>query len=79
LIDLTKKNSTLVWSEKCQKAFDELKKTLLGPEIMAFPHDQGDFIVDTDACDYGIGAVLSQIQEGEEKVLAYASRTLNKS
>lgn len=38
---------------------------------------EGNFVLDTDACDNGIGAVLSQIQNGEEKVIAYASKTLN--
>ena len=32
------------------------------------------FILDTDASNHGIGAVLSQVQDGEEKVISYASR-----
>ena len=79
IIDLTKKDSPLVWTAPCQKAFDELKSALLGPNIMAYPLDQGDYIVDTDASDFAIGAVLSQIQDGQEKVIAYASRTLNRA
>jgi len=35
-------------------------------------------ILDTDACDKSIGAVLSQVQNGEEKVIAYAGRILTK-
>ena len=37
------------------------------------------FVLDTDASDYGIGVVLSQEQEGMEKVIAYSSRALTKS
>jgi hypothetical protein len=39
--------------------------------------DDGEFVL--DMCDYGIGAVLSQVQEGDEKVVAYASRTLTRT
>ena len=42
------------------------------------PTDTDDFILDTDACDHTIGAVLSQVQDGMERVIAYASRTLDK-
>jgi hypothetical protein len=51
----------------------------MSPEIMAYPEDHGDFILDTDACDSSIGAVLSQIQDGRLRVIAYGSRTLNKA
>ncbi len=46
---------------------------------MALPNNTDSFILDVDACDFGIGAVLNQIQDGEEKVIAYASRSLNKA
>ena len=45
---------------------------------MAYPLPEVPFILDTDASNLVVGAVLSQIQEGEEKVIAYFSRTLNK-
>ena len=47
--------------------------------ILAYPRADGsEFILDTDASAYAIGAVLSQIQEGKERVIAYGSRTLDK-
>ena len=66
LSDLTCKESGLVWNSRCQEAFDELKAKLLGSEITAFPLDDTPFTLDTDACDTGIGAVLSQVQNGRE-------------
>ena len=41
------------------------------------PIDEGKYWLDTDASNTGIGAVLSQEQNGEERVIAYASRLLN--
>ena len=37
------------------------------------------FILDTDASDVAIGAVLSRVHDGVEKVNVYASRTLSKA
>ena len=79
LFDLTKKESPLQWTTDCQNAFDKLKQHLLSPDIMAYPLDQGGYTLDTDACNDGIGAVLSQMQDGKERVIAYASRSLSKS
>ena len=79
LTELTKKNRVFFWTDECQTAFDALKKHLLGPEIMAYPNGMGEFILDCDACDKSIGAVVSQRQDGQERVIAYGSRTLNKA
>jgi len=79
LTELTKKANAFIWSKYCQEAFENLKQAFISPEIMGYPTDQGDFILDTDACDSAIGAVLSQIQDGRPRVIAYGSRTLNKA
>jgi len=79
LFDLTKNDSPLKWTEKCQISFNTLKGKLTSPDIMTLPRYEGKFILDTDACDFGIGAVLSQIQDDQEKVVSYASRSLIKS
>jgi len=42
------------------------------------PNDADPFLLDTDACDVSIGAVLSQVQNGVKRVIAYASRSLSK-
>ena len=67
------------WMEECQKAFDNIKHALISPDIMAFPPDNGKFIPNTDASDETIGAVLTQIQAGEEKVISYDSQMVGKS
>ena len=80
ITELTKKDVPFYWSDKCEEAFQTLKSILIGPEVMGHPDpDEGTFLLDCDACDVGIGAVLSQMQQGRERVIAYASRTLNKA
>ena len=79
LSKLTAKDSELVWTSECQDAFEQLKAKLTGADVMSFPRDEGTYILDTDACDVGIGGVLSQVQGDRERVMAYGSRSLNKS
>ena len=79
LTNLTKKSESFYWSPECEQAFQNIKTLLLTAPIVAYPNDDGEYILDTDASDIGIGAVLSQIQNGQEKVIAYGSRTLNKA
>ena len=67
LMALIKKDKPFKWTEQCQKAFDDIKQALISPNIMAFPTDNGKFILDTDASDATVGAVLGQIQAGVEK------------
>ncbi|XP_076748173.1 uncharacterized protein LOC143421991 [Maylandia zebra] len=65
------------WTAECQGAFQELKRRLTAAPVLGYPLDQGDFFLDTDASNCGIGAILSQVQGGEERVLAYGSRWLS--
>jgi len=52
---------------------------MVSQPILALPVNEGRYLLDTDASDFGLGAVLSQEQEGCERIIAYASRTLNKA
>jgi RNase H-like domain found in reverse transcriptase/Reverse transcriptase (RNA-dependent DNA polymerase)/Integrase core domain/Integrase zinc binding domain/Zinc knuckle len=74
---LTGKHVTFQWGDKCQTAFETLKQRLTTSPILSMPTDEGEYRLDTDASNVAIGAVLSQIQDGQEKVIAYASRTLS--
>lgn len=70
LTELTKKSRKFLWTEKCTLAFEKLKQLLVESPILAYPVSEGGtFILDTDACGNGIGSVLSQIKNGEEKVI----------
>lgn len=67
---LTQKHVPFEWTEECSTAFQTLKDALTSPPIMAFPNFHQPFILSTDASNYAVGAVLSQIQNGKERVIA---------
>ncbi|KAG1925231.1 thy-1 membrane glycoprotein [Pimephales promelas] len=79
LHNLTKKNAHFQWHAEHQAAFDTLKHHLTTAPVLGYPLDHGEMILDTDASDTGTGAVLSQMQGGTERVLAYGSRKLTKA
>ena len=66
-----------MWTDKCEKAFSGLKSALTTELVLKAPDISRPFIVQTDASDKGIGAVLSQTgEDGQEHPVAYASRKL---
>ena len=67
------------WPTTCGEAFLELKKRLITSPILILPRFHLDFILDTDASGEGLGAVLSQVVDGREHVVAYASRVLSRT
>lgn len=79
LCNLLKKNSKFVWDEYCQKALDNLKNHLVSAPILCCPNFDLPFVIQTDASDFGLGAVLSQQHEDGEKVVCYLSRSLTKN
>ena len=73
---LHRKDTPFRWDEACQRAFETLKAKSLEEPVLALPNDEDQYMLDTDASDFGLGAVLSQIQQGEERVIAYTSCSL---
>ncbi len=74
-----RKDIIFYWGEEQQKGFTQLKAALVSAPILAFPDYDLPYIVDTDASEVAVGGVLSQVQEGHERVIAYASHTLNRA
>jgi hypothetical protein len=72
LTHLLKKGTLFIWTTDHQEAFDALKQALVSALVLALPNFSKLFIIETDACDDGVGAVL--IQEGHP--LAYLSKAL---
>ncbi|KRY16110.1 Retrovirus-related Pol polyprotein from transposon 17.6 [Trichinella patagoniensis] len=76
---LSEKGKQWNWTDQCEKAFAFLKTQLTKQPVLAHPNFKIPFVVDTDAIGDGLGAVLSQIIAGQERVVAFASRTLSKT
>ncbi|GBM61026.1 Retrovirus-related Pol polyprotein from transposon 297 [Araneus ventricosus] len=72
----TEAKSNFNWTEECEKSFNNLKQALTSSPILTYPRTDKDFILDTDASNEGIGAVLSQKIENEERAIAYFSKSL---
>lgn len=79
LFRLQQKDSDFTWTPECEQAFSSLKKALTESPILTPPDPNLSFVLDTDASDVGMGAVLNQVGAEGEKVVAYFSKTLNKA
>ena len=79
LVSLTGKDAPFVWDSDCSTAFGTLRAALIDVPILAFPTETGLYVLDTDASNFGLGGVLSQIQNDQERVVAYCSRALRPS
>ena len=80
LNELLKDGVEWKWCETQQKAFKRLKDKLSNPPVLTHFSDTLPLKLDADASQYGIGAVISHVlPSGEERPIAYASRTLTKS
>ena len=79
LYALTSKAVKFTWNEEHEKAFQFLKMRLLQAPILSFPNFSYPFVIDMDASETALGAVLSQVIEGEERPVAFESRVLTKT
>jgi hypothetical protein len=84
-----KKDIPFKWTDEAQSAFETLKKKLCSAPVLARPSFKRTFKLHTDACRYGLGAVLTQDfpvrgkftkkgkQVHRERVISYASCSVN--
>ena len=70
-------------TEDMKKSFEDLKDRLTQAPILAYPRFDSNepFIMDTDwSQDNGaVGGVLSQMQDGQERVIMYGGKKMNKA
>ena len=72
LTDLLKKNVQFQWTPIAEQAFQTLKHQLMTAPVLAVPDFSKQFVLETDASDLGIEAVLMQ----DQHPIAYLSKAL---
>lgn len=73
LFNLLKKGTQFVWTDNTEQSFQVLKRSLITAPVLALPDFKKQFVVETDACDTGIGAILQQ----DGHPIAFMSKSLS--
>ena len=76
LTRLTRKNTKFLWGNDQQHAFETIKSLIASAPTLFRPDHNQSFVLHTDASDIGLGAILTQVVNGQERILEYASRIL---
>uniref|UniRef100_A0A8C8DED1 Gypsy retrotransposon integrase-like protein 1 n=1 Tax=Oryzias sinensis TaxID=183150 RepID=A0A8C8DED1_9TELE len=67
------------WTQSCHEAFETIIEKLTTAPVLAFANPKLPYVLHTDASTTGLGAALYQEQEGDLRVVAFASRGLSRS
>ena len=74
---LLKKGVKFEWTDEQENAFVDLKMALTNAPVLAFPDTSKPYRLYTDASDYAIGGILTQMDENNnERPIQYVSKTL---
>ena len=73
---LLEKGKQFLWEEEQQKAFDEIKCRLQRPPVLYLPNGHGCFQLYSDTSKFATGSALYQIQNGQPRLIAYASKRM---
>ena len=77
LYSLLRKNVPWSWQSEQKKAFEKAKELLKSPKLLVHYDINKELILSCDASPYGVGAILAhKMEDGSERPIAYASRTL---
>lgn len=80
LYSLLHDDTKFVWNTQCEKAMEKVKKRIMSDIILVHYNPDLPILLTTDASNDGIGACLAhKLQSGDEKPIAFASRTFGKS
>ncbi len=68
----------ITWTQECQVAYELVLNLLTNEPILILPRFNQPFVFETDACNYGVGAVLAQLRDAYWHPVAYFSKHLSK-
>ena len=74
LSDLTHDGVEWKWGEKEKEAFTTLKQIIMSEPVAAYPDFDIEFLLKTDASKVAMGAILGQMQEKRERMIATMSK-----
>ncbi|GJP44403.1 hypothetical protein CLOM_g3782 [Closterium sp. NIES-68] len=77
LTNLLKKNTPYKWELKHQEAVEQLKQALMSAPILILPDPERDYVIEADAIDHAVGAVLMQDQGNGLQPITYLSKKLH--
>jgi hypothetical protein len=77
LTALLHNDAQFIWGEREQAAFQAFKTALCSDQVLAYPDITQPFILTTDASKIAVAAILSQVQNGVERPICYASRQMS--
>ena len=78
LYQLLKQNVKFIWTESAQKALQNVKEMITSDIVLTYYDPDLPVKLACDSSSYGLGAVISHVMgNGEERPIAFASRTLN--
>ncbi|GJP84693.1 hypothetical protein CLOP_g14744 [Closterium sp. NIES-67] len=79
LTNLLKKNTPYNWEPQHQEAVEQLKQALTSAPVLILPDPERDYVIEADASDQAVGAVLMQDQGNGLPPIAYLSKKLHKA
>ena len=77
LTKLIRNDVPFTWEERQRSSFESLKTALCSEHFLAYLDFNSQFILTTNASKVAVAAILSQVQDGVERPISYASRQLN--
>ena len=70
---LTRKGAHFLRDDRCQEGFQKLKEALVSAPVLPYPNLAKPYLLDCDASAEGLGAILSQVKNGQERAISYFS------